>query len=234
MLSRIINNYVSKLKGNNYRIDPRIPQSYLLRLVVNRFFMKLRGCISLVHYAGAPFIGKAVTLKARSSIRVGKGVTIGNRCYIDALSSEGISFGNNVSVGNNTKIECTGNIQHLGKGLRVGNNVGLGSDNFYGCAGGITIGDDTIIGNFVSFHAENHLFQDISIPIRLQGVTHQGIKVGKNCWIGARVTILDGAILEDGCIIAAGAVVGSGVYKENGIYGGIPAKLLKYRSTEKI
>jgi acetyltransferase-like isoleucine patch superfamily enzyme len=235
MLSQIANKYISKLKGNDYRIDPRIPGTYLIVLIWGRILMKLRGYFSFIkHAAGTPFIGMSVTLKARSKITIGKGVSIGHKCYIDALSVDGILLGNNVSIGNNTKIECTGNIQQIGKGIQVGNNVGMGSDNFYGCAGGISIGDDTIVGNFVSFHSENHIFSDMSRPIRLQGVTHRGIKIGKDCWIGAKVTVLDGAVIGDGCIIAAGAVVGAGTYEKNGIYGGIPAKLIKYRSTETI
>jgi acetyltransferase-like isoleucine patch superfamily enzyme len=110
--------------------------------------------------------------------------------------------------------------------------VGLGSNNFYGCAGGIEIGDDTIIGNFVSLHAENHNYEDLDRLIRLQGVKHIGIKIGKNCWIGAKVTILDGAIIEDGCVIAAGALVPAGVYRSNGIYGGVPSRLIKYRNRD--
>jgi acetyltransferase-like isoleucine patch superfamily enzyme len=67
------------------------------------------------------------------------------------------------------------------------------------------------------------------ILIRLQGVEHRGIIVGKNCWIGAKATILDGAVIQDGCVIAAGAVVKAGSYQANGIYGGVPAKLIRYR-----
>ena len=229
MFSKIISKYISKLKGQSYKIDDRIPGSYLLGLIISRIVMKMRGLLSFIKANDIPFIGRSVTLKARSKIKAGKSLSIGNHCSIDALSVEGITFGNNVSIGNDTKIECTGNIQHLGKGLHVGNNVGLGSDNFYGCAGAISIDDDTIVGNFVSFHSENHIFTELEKPIRLQGVSHQGISIGKNCWIGAKVTILDGATIEDGCIIAAGAVVLAGIYKQNGIFGGVPARLIKYR-----
>lgn len=229
MLSKIISKYISKIKGQPYKIDDRITDLYLFGLLTSRIMMKARGAFSFIRTPDIPFVGRAVTLKARSKINAGKALSIGNHCSIDALSVEGIILGYNVSIGSNTKIECTGNIQHIGKGLRVGNNVGLGSNNFYGCAGGISIDDDTIIGNFVSFHSENHIFTDIAKPIRLQGVSHRGISVGKNCWIGAKATILDGAIIEDGCIIAAGAVVRAGTYKQNGIFGGVPAKLIKYR-----
>ncbi|GHT60115.1 hypothetical protein FACS18945_6260 [Bacteroidia bacterium] len=138
----------------------------------------------------------------------------------------GITFGNNVSVGKNTTIECTGSLTCLGKGLKVGNNVGLGTHGFFGCAGGIEIGDDTILGNFVSMHSENHNYADLSKPIRLQGVNHKGIKIGNDCWIGAKVTILDGTIIGSHCVVAAGAVV-RGEYPDNCIIGGVPAKIIK-------
>ncbi len=229
MLARILSKYISRLKGNAYHIDRRIPDSYLFSLIVTRMMMKFRGFLSGVKHKGPLFIGRKVVLKSKSKLTMGAGVSIGNGCYIDALSAEGTEFGHNVSIGYSTRIECTGNLQTLGKGMRVGDNVGLGSNNFYGCAGGIVIGKDTIVGNFVSFHAENHIFSTTDKPIRLQGVTHQGIAVGSGCWIGAKATILDGAVIEDGCIIAAGALVRSGTYEKNGIYGGVPAKLIKYR-----
>ena len=54
------------------------------------------------------------------------------------------------------------------------------------------------------------------------------LKVGCNCWIGAKVTILDGARVGNGCIIAAGAVV-RGEFPDNVIIGGVPAKIIKVR-----
>lgn len=225
----LISNIIRKLKGQDYSLDKRIPLSYLLALMFSRMIMAFRGAISFVKHKGFLFIGSGVTIKARSMFKTGHTTSIGKGCYIDALSTDGVIFGNNVSMGKYVRIECTGDLQDIGKGMRVGNNVGLGADNFFGCAGGIRIGDDTILGNYVSFHAENHVFNDTDIPIRLQGTTREGIRIGKNCWVGAKATILDGAEVEDGCIIAAGAVVAAGLYKSNGIYGGIPARLIRYR-----
>ncbi len=228
-LRKILNNYASRIKGESYRMDERIPAGYIARVVFSRLFMKLRGRIAFIRRRYYPFLGRAVTIRCRDLISFGQKVFIADHVFIDALSSDGVQLGNNVSIGKATKIECTGSLRFLGKGLQVEDNVGLGADNFYGCAGGIRIGQYTIVGNYVSFHAENHLYSGKDVPIRLQGVTHQGIRIGSNCWIGAKSTILDGAVVEDGCVIAAGALVIAGVYKENGIYGGVPAKLLKGR-----
>ena len=156
-------------------------------------------------------------------------MSISQHCYIDALSTDGIIFGEGVSIGKYTCIECTGSLRDIGKGLIVGNRTGLGTHGFYGCAGGIEIGDDVMVGNYCSFHSENHNFFDTSKPMRLQGVNRKGIKIGNDCWIGAKATILDGVVIGDGCIIAAGAVVTKGSYPPNSIIGGNPAKVIKYR-----
>ncbi len=167
-------------------------------------------------------------IKCKDHFFFGTNVRIDRNCYIDALSIEGTRFGNNVSVCKNSTIECAGNLRQIGKGLRIGNNVDLGTYEFLECAGGITIGDDTIFGNYVSLHAENYIFSDIEPPIRAQGVTHQSISICRNCWISAKVTILDGASIGDGCVIAAGAVVTT-KFPANCIIGGVPAKIIKYR-----
>lgn len=90
--------------------------------------------------------------------------------------------------------------------------------------GFLEIGDDTIFGNYVSIHPENHNYHNTNIPIRLQGVNGVGVKIGKNCWIGAKVTILDGTIIGDNSVVAAGAVV-RGQFPDNCVIGGFRQKL---------
>lgn len=226
---RILNKLISKWKGNDYKIDSNISSSYLVRLLMTRSAMIVRGKFGGIKNNGLLFLSGKAVIHAKSKLILGRSVTIDRGAFINALSREGIVLGDNVSVGRNTTIIGSGNLQFIGKGMKVGNSVGLGTHSFYGCAGGIEIGNDTIIGDFVSFHAENHVIDNLDIPIRLQGVRHQGIKVGQNCWIGAKVTVLDGVVIEDGCVIAAGALLTSGTYPANGIYGGVPAKLLKKR-----
>ena len=215
------------MKGERFELDPQIPLGYLLSFFLNKGWMCICGMWKL-RTMKRVFVHYSSTIKCRSRIYSMQNLSIDRGCYIDALSSEGISFGNNVSIGKYTTIECTGTLKSLGKGLNVCSRVGLGTRGFFGCAGGIEIGDDTIFGNYVSLHSENHNFQDRNIPIRLQGVKRKGIIIGKDCWIGAKVTILDGTVIGDGCIVAAGAVV-RGYIPPYSIIGGIPAKVIKSR-----
>ena len=59
------------------------------------------------------------------------------------------------------------------------------------------------MGQNIRFHSENHNYKDINIPIRMQGVTNKGIKIGNDCWIGAGVVFLDGVVVGNGCVIGA-------------------------------
>ena len=227
VIREILNKTITLIKGEQFELDYRIPLSYLLCFFINKGIMLICGIWKLRRFSRV-FIHHSSVIKCQSMIQTSKNLCIDRCCYIDALSSEGIVFGNNVSIGKNTTIECTGTLKSLGKGLRVCDNVGLGSHGFFGCAGGIEIGENTIFGNYVSLHSENHNYNDVNVPIRLQGVNRKGIKIGKDCWIGAKVTILDGAEIGDGCIVAAGAVV-RGKYEPYSIIGGVPSKIIKKR-----
>lgn len=56
--------------------------------------------------------------------------------------------------------------------------------------------------------------------------------IGNDVWIGLNAIIMRGVVIGDGAVIAAGAIVTTDV-KPYSIVGGIPAKHLKYRFSEK-
>ena len=207
------------------QIDNRIELSVIIKLCILKLFDLGRG---IIHFRKKVFLGKKCTIKNKKLITWGKNTKCDDNVTLDPLSVDGIQFGDYCSIGKNTRIECTGSLSYLGKGFICGNNCGLGTDCFYGAAGGIELGNDVIVGNYVSFHSENHNFNNLDIPIRLQGTNHKGIKIGNNCWIGAKVIILDGVQIGDGCVIAAGSVVTKS-FPDNVVIGGVPAKVIKNR-----
>jgi acetyltransferase-like isoleucine patch superfamily enzyme len=74
----------------------------------------------------------------------------------------------------------------------------------------------------------DHNFDDVSTPIRLQGVTRKPIVIDDDVWIGAGAKILGGSHVGNGCVIGANAVV-KGPTLPFGVYVGNPARLLKMR-----
>ncbi len=225
----LISAVLTKIKGEKYIIDENIPLRYWLELACQKTTAMIYGMIRLRTFKRV-FVSPSSKIICSSKLKFGRNLNIGYRCYVDALSVEGITCGDNVSMGMYTTIWLTGSLRRIGNCIRIGNNVGLGTHGLYGCGvGSLEIGDNTIIGNYVSIHPENHITDRLEIPIRLQGVrSNGGVRIGNNCWIGAKVTILDGTIIGDGCVVAAGAVV-RGEFPDNCVIGGVPAKILKMR-----
>lgn len=234
MLVKLMSKVISKIKHANYKVDSNITDSVMLGIIFEKMMMLIRGLkhkLFIKKSKGLLFVGKRVQLKCRRKM-IFKGTAIlEDGVKIDALSKGGIEVGEGFSLGRNSIIECTGVIRELGEKLTIGKNVGIAANAFISMRGPVEIGDDTIFGPNVAIHAENHNFDDINKPIRLQGATRKGIKIGKDCWIGSGVKILDGVTIGDGCIIAAGAVVNKNI-PDYSIAGGVPAKVIKNRKEE--
>ncbi len=221
-----------KIAGkDSFQLDPKIDIGYILLQCWKYGWMMIRGRIFSIGYdniAKNVFVGRKVKVIKKKYLTVGKKTKLQDGVYIDALSRGGVLIGDQVVIGRNTRIECTGGLQSVGKGLQIGNRTTFGNDCMFGAAGGIKIGDDVVAGQFIRFHSENHNYSDRTKLIREQGVSHKGIKVGNNCWIGAGAVFLDGAELGDGCVVAANAVV-TKRFPSNSIIAGVPARVIKNR-----
>lgn len=230
-MRKLIEKNISKTKGQDYKLDSSITSFRLFQVVMERIGMLLRGFfrkIVLKKVGKKFFVGKHVKFKCGKRISFGHSATINDYCFINGLSKGGIVVGDNFSLGRSSIIDCTGVISELGESLKIGNNVGISPHFTLFVRGSVSIGDDVIVGPNVTIIAENHRFDDLNVPIRIQGAKRTGINIGNNVWIGASATILDGVTIGNGSIIAAGAVVTKDV-EPFSIVGGVPAKLIKQR-----
>ncbi len=226
-----------KIAGkDNFEIDERIGNAYLIAECWRYGWMLIRGKVFSLGYSNISktvFIGKGVKVRAKKRLSIGSKSKLHDRVYIDALSTENVSIGDNVVIGRDCRIECTGSIKTIGKGIIIGNRTSFGPDCFFGAAGGIVIGEDVLAGQSIRFHAENHRYDDIETLIKNQGVSHKGIRVGNDCWIGAGAVFLDGAEIGNGCVVAANAVV-TRVFPDNCVIAGMPAKVIAKREVNHL
>lgn len=230
-MKKLVEKVISSIKGEPYRLDEAMTSGDLVSIVSGKALEALRGQARGLFFgrkSGIAFIGRRVKIEHASHIRADGGLTLGDGVRINALSKGGVTFGNNVSVGAGSIIECTGVIRELGESITIGNHVGFAQNIFISVRGPVEIGDDCIFGPNVSIFSEEHSFSDPNTPIRLQGATRKGIRIGRDCWFGANAIVLDGVSIGDGCVVAAGTVVNKDV-EPYSIVGGVPARVIGSR-----
>ncbi|NJI75026.1 acyltransferase [Sphingobacterium kitahiroshimense] len=131
--------------------------------------------------------------------KIGKNFQI--RPYVSIVGGKNICIGNNVTLRSFTQI-------HAGKTAQV------------------IIEDDVLIAPGVFITTNQHNFEDISMPIRLQGGNSNGIRIKSGAWIGANAIVMDGVTVGHNSVVAAGAVVTKNV-PDYCVVGGVPAKIIK-------
>ena len=210
--------------GKSYTLDKKISNKLVMSFMYKRTKMIIRGIIKTGRKI---FVGKRVIILNSKNFKFGKNCTIEKDVSIDCYASKKLTFGNLVKIGAFTTISTTSHLSKYGIGLEIGDNSAVGEYSYFGCSGGVKIGNDVIMGQYISFHSENHNFEDNSKLTREQGVSSRGIELGNNIWVGSKVTFLDGSKVEDNSVVAAGAVVND-VFPPNVVIGGVPAKIIKY------
>lgn len=209
--------------GKTYLPDPKVPTAVLFGELTGRAIMLLRG---LIRVRSKAFIGKNVRFRGKRFIKFSDFTTVCDNVYMDAVSKDGIMIGARSKIGAYSQIGCTNHFATLGKGVKIGKDCGIGQFSFIGAAGGVTIGDNVVMGQYVSFHAQQHVFDDSHKPISKQGVKAEGIILESDIWVGAKATFLDGAHIGRHSVVAAGAVV-RGVFPPGSVIAGVPAKVIK-------
>ncbi|HEY5122568.1 MAG TPA: acyltransferase [Ignavibacteria bacterium] len=228
----VIDKLIHKLGKNEYSVDNSLKKGELLVILNEKVFQLIRGLFYkvFIRSKGLLFVGRRCKIKFKNKIRAGRTLLIGDNVEINALSLEGISIGNNVSIHRNTVIECTGVIRNLGIGLEIGDNVGIAQNCFIQVRGKVTIGNNVIFGPGVYLFSENHNFDDPDLPVLVQGETRKGVVIEDGVWIGSRAVILDGVRICKNSIVAAGSIVNKDVPAYS-IVAGVPAKIIKYRKS---
>lgn len=172
----------------------------ILRGGVQRLFLK--------QAKGMLLVGKHVQITHGKHIICGKNVKFEDYAEIHGLCSEGLVFGDYVTISRGVMIRPSSYYGgNLGIGLIMGDHSSIGPYSYIGCSGRITIGKNVMFGPKCSLFAENHNFSDLDVSIKSQGVNQKGITVEEDCWIGSNVTILDGVTIGKGSVIGAGTLV---------------------------
>lgn len=211
-------------------VDPSWPAASLLAMMATWASDLVRGFVVLVGVRGSRlrFCEEGVRVHGQRWCRFGRWLLLERGVTVRGRGGHGITLDDYVVIGSYSVLEVSSGLARSGGHIRIGRRSSMGDFCYVGGAGGVDIGRNVLIGQYVSFHSENHVFVERDRPIRDQGVTHKGIRVGDDCWIGAGAKVLDGVALGAGCIVAAGAVVTKSVPAAS-VVAGVPGRIVGSR-----
>jgi acetyltransferase-like isoleucine patch superfamily enzyme len=168
-------------------------------------------------------IGEGVRLRNSHFIRIGDDTRIDDGVYLNGLGKNGLDIGDRCQIRFGTVIDCW-----KGVGIKIGNDTFIGPLSVIQGQGGTVIGDGCLIGGHAYIVPSSHVFDDRSIPIRLQGETTEGVEIQDDVWIGSGVAVLDGVNIGKGSVIGAGSVVTRSIPSYSVAYG-VPARIQSKR-----
>lgn len=148
----------------------------------------------------------------------GKGARIRPRTRLDVVPW------NKFELGEDSTIEDFSAINNGVGPVIIGDRTKIGLSNTI--IGPVTIGNDIRLAQNITLSGLNHNYEDINLPIHVQGVSTAPITIGDGTWIGANVVVLAGVTIGKNCVIAAGSVVTKDI-ESYAVAVGNPARVLK-------
>ena len=157
------------------------------------------------HCGRGVVFGRNLTFRHASKISLGYGCIIDDSAMLDAKGQDnrGIVLGDRVYVGRQTIVYCKNGDIDLGDRVNLSSNCVVFSSNH------LEMKPGTMVGAFSYLLSGGSYDYRDATPFADQSgmVTRGPLVIGEDCWIGARVTILDAASIGDRVIVGAGSVV---------------------------
>jgi acetyltransferase-like isoleucine patch superfamily enzyme len=150
-------------------------------------------------------------------------VFLGRGARLDARKGYGrLVVGPWVHVGDGTALRC-----HEGN-LRVADRCVFGREVTVTSYLDVEIGSATLLADWVYVADFDHRYADPARPIKDQGIVKSPVRIGPDCWLGVRATVLRGVEVGRGSVVAAHAVVTHDVPPMS-VVAGVPAQVVKRR-----
>jgi acetyltransferase-like isoleucine patch superfamily enzyme len=181
----------------------------------------------------SPLAGTAARLwrlgSLRARVRGGVPVTTQFDGPVHSAGAVRLSLGDRCRLGRGAFFETRGPGEiRIGRHVRINTGCVIVSHS----AGGISIGNDCLIGEYVSIRDADHGTRP-GTPMRVQDHTAAPIRIGDDVWIARGVVILKGVSVGDGAIVAANSVVTRDVPPMT-VVGGVPARVIKAREGARV
>lgn len=151
------------------------------------------------------------------NVVVGERAWVGRGCRLRLDPGARLVLGAWCGVDDGTTLAVYGQGRlELGEGSFVGHHATLAAREL------VVIGDGAFLAELVSIRDHDHA---VGRPPSAGEVSVSPVRVGRDVWLAAKVTVVRGADIGDGAVVGAHAVV-RGVIPAGAVAVGIPARVL--------
>ena len=184
--------------------------------------MALRTRMSIFDYGPvASDYARAASLRLRGArlapkVRVGAGCSVSRAQFLTAATRVVLEPG--------VVFKLVGRAQQV----ELGEHVFIGRGAIFDLCGDLSIGAGTMLAPLCFVTDHNHGTAP-GTPMWRQPNVYAPVRIGADCWLGARVTVLPGISIGDGAVVAAGSVLTQDV-APGAIVGGVPARFIRNRT----
>ena len=112
--------------------------------------------------------------------------------------------------------------------LKVGRNFGCNTGTYINAIGGITMGEDVLIGSNVTISSGLHPIDGRDQSVFSRPVIPLPISIGNDVWFGAGSSVMPGVSIASGTVVGANAVVTKNT-ELFAVVAGVPARTIKFR-----
>lgn len=144
-----------------------------------------------------------------------------------------IKIGSHTSIGHHTVLGCWeryGKDEHYEPEIIIGDNCSIGEYCHITAIDQVSIGDGLLTGRFVYIGDNAHgglSWDEAELPPAKRHLQSKGeIVIGRNVWIGDKVSIFGGVTIGDNVIIGAGSIVTHDI-PSNCMAAGVPVRVVK-------
>jgi acetyltransferase-like isoleucine patch superfamily enzyme len=130
-----------------------------------------------------------------------------------------------VHLGVGTALRC-----HEGT-LSVGDKSVLGRHCSVNCYLDVEIGAAALFADDIYVSDFDHRFDDVTRPIKDQGIAKARVRIEPDVWLGTKVTVARGVVIGEGAVVGANAVVTKDLPPYS-VSVGVPARVVKDRRAD--
>ena len=150
---------------------------------------------------------------------------------LSIVNAPGIHVGTWVKIGSHAVIEAL--VPERGVQVRIGDGAYIGHFLRLTAVNEVVIGDEAMIADRVYISDTNHIYDDVTVPIKRQGLRDgRRVEIGAGAWICIGAVIVGNVRIGRNAVVGANAVVTRDV-PDHTVVAGNPARIVRHHDGER-